>query len=352
MVIFKSIALFLVLNLVSIAHAFCSGNSYSLNNELLNKVDVEIRSGVYGKVTGIVVLGQSGKLLHEQYYGFTSKSTINPISSVTKSLTSLLVGICLEQGYIKSIDTPIYSYFPEYANIFKNDSLKKKITLRHLLNQTTGLAWEEWKYPYNYVSNSLIALLETNGNWVETFFKLPVETEPGLRFKYNSLASQVVAEVLSRASGMSFEELTKQYLFKPLHINTYYWDNYPNNSLPAWGGIALTTHDMAKFGMLILNDGKYSEKQIVSKKWIEESVKQSVSYTDSVGYGLHWWIGKQTNRKPLIYAAGYGDQYVYIAPDKGLVIAINSQNFSDYRWPKGVDDLVNSILSSISETSI
>ena len=90
MVIFKSIALYLLLNLVSIAHSFCS--TYSLNNELLNKVDVEIRSGVYGKVTGIVVLGQSGKLLHEQYYGFTSKSSINPISSVTKSLTSYLWG--------------------------------------------------------------------------------------------------------------------------------------------------------------------------------------------------------------------------------------------------------------------
>jgi len=352
MVLIKSIVLVIFLNIVSIAHSFCSGNSYSLNNELLTKVDVDIRSGVYGKVTSIVVLGQSGKLLHEQYYGFTSKSTINPISSVTKSITSILVGVCLDQGFIKSIDTPIYPYFPEFADVFKKDSLKKKITLRYLLNQTTGLAWEEWKYPYNYVSNSLITLLETNKNWVETFFKLPVESEPGLKFKYNSLASQVVAEVLSRASGTPFEELTKQYLFKPLLINTYYWDTYPENNLPAWGGIALTTHDMAKVGLLILNYGKYSEKQIVSKRWIEESITQSVSYTDSVGYGLHWWIGKQANSNPLIYAAGYGDQYVYIAPDKGVVIAINSQNFSDYRWPKGVDDLVNSILSSINEVSI
>jgi CubicO group peptidase (beta-lactamase class C family) len=166
------------------------------------------------------------------------------------------------------------------------------------------------------------------------------------------MASQVIAEVLSRASGISFEDLAKQYLFNPLFISSYYWDKYPGNNLPAWGGIALTTHDMAKIGLLILNKGEFVGNQIVSKAWIDESIASTVPYKDNVCYGLHWWVDKQKNGNPLIYAAGYGDQYVYVAPDKDIVIAINSQNFSDYRWPKGVDELVNSIISSISYANI
>lgn len=345
----------LISTALSIALVCYSGNSnvsFFLNYDHLNKIDNDVREGNYGKVTGLLVLNSNGKIIHERYYGFSSKSTINPISSVTKSITSILVGVCLEKGFIKSIDAPIWSYFPEYSDIFDKDTLKKSITLRHLLNQTAGLKWEEWKFPYNYASNSLIALLETETNWVERFFNLPVESAPGSKFSYNSLSSQVIAEILSRASGISFEELTKQFLFKPLSINTFFWDKYPSNNLPAWGGIALTTLDMAKIGLVVLNNGTAWGKQIVSKNWIVESTKSNVAFNDSIGYGLHWWIGKQPDGNPLIYAAGYGDQFVFIAPDKEIVISINSQNFSDYRWPKGVEELANSILSSIKFTKL
>lgn len=328
-------------------------NTYvSLNNIQLNTIDSEIRDGVYGKVTGLLILNERGKVIHEKYYGFSSRSTINQISSVTKSITSLMVGICLEKGFIKSIDIPIWTYFPEYSKIFERDTLKKTITIRHLLNQTTGLSWEEWKFPYNYASNSLIALLETQTNWVQKFFELPIQCTPGDKFCYNSLASQVISEILSRASGSSFEELTNDFLFKPLSINSYLWDKYPSNNVPAWGGISLTTLDMAKIGLVVLNNGSAWGTQIVPEVWIKNSTKNLVAFNDSVGYGLHWWVGKQTDGNPLIYAAGYGDQFVYIAPSKGVVIAINSQNFSDYRWPKGVEELVSSILSSITYSKI
>ncbi|MGE0088582.1 MAG: serine hydrolase domain-containing protein [Bacteroidales bacterium] len=335
------------LGLTFFAYASNSNSSYSFNYDLLNKIDNEVREGEYGKITGLVVLNDHGRVLHERYYGFTSRSTINQISSVTKSITSLLVGVCLEKGFISSIDTPIWKYFPEYSDIFKKDTLKAKITIRHLLNQTAGLKWNEWMYPYNYASNSLMALLKTESNWVERFFKLQNDTLPGTKFCYNSISSQIIAEILSRSSGLSFEELTKQYLFDPLYIKDYLWDRYPSNNLPAWGGISLSTRDMAKLGLIILNNGKVGSKQIVSQDWVTASTQEYISFSNDVGYGLHWWIGKQPNGNPLIYAAGYGDQYVYIVPDKEIVIAINAQNFSDYRWPKDVDSLVNSILESM-----
>lgn len=322
--------------------------SYTLNLDYLNKIDQDIREGEFGKISGLVVLNKQGTIIHERYYGFSNRNTINQISSVSKSITSLLVGVCLEKGFIKSIDTPIWNYFPEYSAIFKKDTIKTKITIRHLLNQTTGLKWEEWKYPYNYASNSLIALLATESNWIDKFFDLPSDTIPGVVFNYNSLASQVIAEILSRASGIPFEELTKQYLFTPLSINNYLWDLYPHNKLPAWGGISLTTRDMARLGLLILNKGSLGNKQIVSPDWISTSTQKCISFNKDIGYGLHWWISNQCNEEnSLIYAAGYGDQFVYVDPAKEVVVAINSQNFSDYRWPKGIDKLIDSLLSSV-----
>lgn len=346
MSVLKISALAVLIGLATLCYS--ANNTFSLNYDLLNKIDNEIREGDYGKVTGLLILNSNGKIIHERYYGFSSKTSINPISSVTKSITSILVGVCLEKGFIKSIDIPVWAYFPEYADIFNHDSIKKSITIRHLLNQTAGLKWEEWKFPYNYASNSLIATLETESNWVEKFFRLPVETIPGSKFNYNSLGSQVVAEILSRASGISFEELTKKYLFTPLAINSYVWDEYPMNKRPAWGGISLTTLDMAKIGLVILDNGAPWGNQIVSKEWVESSTKESISYNNDIGYGLHWWTGKQPDGKPLIYAAGYGDQFVYVMPDKQLVIAINSQNFSDYQWPKSIESLVNSVITSIT----
>ncbi|MCB8964457.1 MAG: serine hydrolase [Bacteroidales bacterium] len=346
MTILKTITLTLAIGLS--IHCYSSNTKPHLNYELLDIIDQEVRAGEYGKITSLLILNSKGATVHERYYGFSSKTTLNPISSVTKSITSILVGIGLEQGFLKSIDSPVWTYYPEYSPVFNRDTAKKAITIRHLLNQTSGLKWEEWKYPYNYASNSLIALLETESNWVETFFNLPMEANPGTTFCYNSLGSQVIAETLSRVSGLTFEMLTQKYLFEPLSINTYFWDKYPLNSAPAWGGIALTTHDMAKLGLVVLNGGLFREKPIVSKDWINISTSKLIDYKKQTGYGLHWWIDEQPNNSPLIYAAGYGDQYVYIVPSKQLVIAINAQNFADYQWPKSIKTLVNSVIASIN----
>lgn len=349
MVICRSLCLSFILIGLSFAGYPLGGSRYALlNYTKLKEIDGDIRNGSYGKITGLLILNSNGKIIHEKYYGFNSRSTLNQISSVTKSITSIMVGVCLEKGYINSLDTPVWEYFPEDSSIFAKDTLKKEITLRHLLTQTSGLKWDEWKFPYNYASNCFMVLLGTESNWVEKFFNLPIDTLPGTKFCYNSLASQVVAEVLSRASGLPFDGLTHKYLFEPLSIQSYSWESYPSNTSPAWGGIELTTLDMAKLGLIVINDGAPWGNRIVPESWVKLSTKKITTITDNLGYGLNWWVGKQPDGNPLVYAAGYGDQYVYTVPDKGLVIAINAQNFSDYQWPKTIDELVKSILSSIS----
>ncbi len=322
-----------------------SGINFTLEDKSSKLKDLEnlIRNDEFGKINGITVLNRQGKLVYEQYFGFAGKYNLNPISSVTKSITSIAIGICIDRGLIKSIDEPIFQYFPEYKNIFIENPVKKRITIRHLLNQTTGLKWDEWDFPYNFASNSLMALLESGKNWVNHFFYLPVDTIPGLKFCYNSLSSQVLAEIVSRTCGMDFRTFVAEKFFKPLGITNYQWDEYPNNSYPAWGGILLTTTDMAKIGLLVLNGGVYKNRQVVSANWIQQSTSIETVFNGNINYGLHWWIEHSDEGGLIIYAAGYGDQYVFVFPEKEIVIAINSQNFSDYRWPRPVIDIAKII---------
>jgi CubicO group peptidase (beta-lactamase class C family) len=318
---------------------------FTINADSLKKINEELRNGDYGKISGIIILSKS-RVVFEQYYGFNNSSTLHPISSVTKSITSLITGICIDKGYLKSIDTPIWKFFPEYQSIFEKDTIKKRITIRNLLNQTTGLRWDEWTTHYSYAGNSLIELSQSNKNWVETTLKLSVECNPGLKFSYNSGNSQVIEEILQKVSAHNFEWLVKNYLFVPLGISEYHWDSYPNNGVPAWGGLSLTTRDMALIGTIVCNHGCFNDKQIVSSEWLEKSTRIE-SKNGKVDYGLHSWITNQPDGKPLVYAAGYGDQYIYIAPDKKIVVAINGQNFTDYKWPKDIDNLIKTIFSSL-----
>lgn len=319
--------------------------NYSINSDSLNRIDEELRNGDYGKIAGIVILSKS-KVIYEKYYGFNSPSTLHPISSVTKSITSLITGICIDKGFLKSIDTPIWKFFPEYRAIFEKDTLKKRITIRNLLNQTTGLQWDEWTTHYSYAGNSLIELSHSNQNWVETTLKLNLEFKPSTKFIYNSGNSQVINEILCKVTNHDFEWLVSNYLFAPLGIKTYYWDSYPINGTPAWGGLSLTTRDMARFGILVCNHGCWNDIQVVSDDWITKSTSIE-SKNGKADYGLHWWVTNQPNGKPLIYAAGYGDQFIYIDPERRIVIAINGQNFTDYKWPKNIDGLIKTIFDSI-----
>jgi len=320
-------------------------NIYHFNKDTLKRINDDVRNGEYGKISSIIVLSNS-KIIFEQYYGFNNPNTIHPISSVTKSITSLITGICLDKGFIKSIDTPIWKFFPEYKSIFEKDTIKKRITIRNLLNQTTGLQWDEWTTHYSYAGNSLIELSQSNQNWVEATLKLNVECSPSTKFCYNSGNSQVIEEILCKATGHDFEWLVSNYLFAPIGIKTFHWDSYPVNGFPAWGGISLSTRDMARFGSLICNHGCWNDIQVVSNDWIEKSTSIE-SKNGKADYGLHWWVTKQVDGEPLIYAAGYGDQFIYIAPNKKIVVAINGQNFTDYKWPKNIDNLIKSIFSSI-----
>jgi CubicO group peptidase (beta-lactamase class C family) len=340
--------LFVILISISLAYSNFSFSQKAplgyFNGENLQDINLDILNDKYGKVSSLIIY-QGNRLVYEKYYGFAQASTLHPISSVTKSITSLAVGICIDQGFIPSLDVKVCDYFPEYEYIFKNDINKKNITLKHLLTQTSGFEWDEWSIHYSYAGNPLIDLTQRPSNWIPQILSLPLDSIPGSKFTYNSACSDIIKLIVSKATGKDFKEFVVENIFKKMNISLFHWDTYPNNGEPAWGGISLTTRDMAKVGMLVNNNGSWGANRIVSKDWISISTIPKVS-SDTLLYGFHWWIGIQPDGNPLVYAAGYGDQYVFIAPDKSLVIAINSKNFTDHAWEKKTKDLIDQILKA------
>jgi CubicO group peptidase (beta-lactamase class C family) len=332
-------------------HAFAQpAPALLFSSDSINNLNKDIRNDQYGKISSLIIYHKN-RLVSENYFGFTQATTLHQISSVTKSVTSLAVGICIDKGFIPSVDIEIAEYFPEYSRFFVTDPLKSKITLRHLLAQTSGFNWDEWTIHYSYAGNPLIELSHKPVNWIPIILNLPMSSSPGEIFNYNSACSELIKEMVSRSSGLSFKNFVEKYLFDELNISTYYWDSYPENDEPAWGGISLTTRDMAKIGLLVYNGGKWGNKRIISEEWIRKS-SMEIAGNESIGYGYHWWIGKQPDGNPLIFAAGYGDQYVYIAPDKNIVVAINAKNFTDHKWDRNNTDLINRIIRAYSKPTI
>jgi CubicO group peptidase (beta-lactamase class C family) len=345
MKILKKISLvFVGLVLIFLLFSFHKPLNNFFCTKTLEEINVDIRNDKYGKISSLIIY-QGPRILYEKYYGFSQPTTLHPISSVTKSITSIAVGICIDQGYIPSLDVKIQDYFPEFKEEFDKDPLKRMITLRHLLNQTSGLKWDEWDIHYSYAGNPLIELSHSNLNWCHYIINLPMDSIPGKKFSYNSGLSELIKEMVSRSTGVDFKHFVEENIFKKMKISTYHWDLYAQNGVPAWGGLSLCTRDMAKFGTLILYKGVWGNTRIVSEEWINLAISPMAT-ADKVKYGLHWWIGDQPDGKPMIFAAGYGDQYIYIAPDKELVVAFNGQNFTDHKWDYNHDDLIMNILNA------
>ncbi len=308
----------------------------------IRQIHKDIRSDRYGKISSLIIF-QGPRLVHEKYFGFSQRSTLHPISSVTKSVTSIAVGICIDNGFIPSINEPIFAYFPEYQAIFERDTIKKQITLRHLLMQTAGFAWDEWKTHYSYAGNPLIELSHNPNSWIPIVLNLPLDTLPGTKFTYNSACSDLLKEIICRTSGQDFVDFIDEYIFIPLGIDNYHWDTYPGNGNPAWGGLSLTSLDMAKLGLLMVSKGKWRDQQVVSSSWIDQSTAMLIE-NDNVGYGLHWWVKPVEGEEDVFFAAGYGDQYVFVDKGQSLVIAVNAKNFTDHKWDSDYKHLFSRII--------
>jgi CubicO group peptidase (beta-lactamase class C family) len=260
------------------------------------------------------------------------------IMSATKSVFSLLIGIAVEKGQIKSIDDKVLDYFPEY-NVKRGEKTVQNITIKHLLTMRApykckGDPWTKVCSSDNWTYSSLDFLGGRKGITNE--------------FQYQTVCLHILSGILFKATNMITVEYANQYLFEPLGIQkhiTYHaktaeehkhftidkkpkenvWFCDPANSGTTGYGLCLCAEDMAKIGLLCLNNGTYNKKEIVSSRWIVEMTEPRKVESDNfrgMMYGYLWWI---IDPKKNIYAAiGNSGNVIYINEDKNIVISVAS----------------------------
>ncbi len=293
----------------------------------LNLMD-EVIDQRYGRIKSLLIL-KNNKLIAEEYFYGYKRDELHQIRSCTKSVTSLLLGISLDRHKEINTDQPIFSFFPEY------DSLKsgknKNITLENVLTMTSGLEWDD--YPSE--------MFKTD-DCFRFILSRPMSDKPGERFLYNSGGTVLLGGVIEFLEGKKALAFADEFLFKPLGIKNYIWESHKKDILRCGEGLSLRPRDMAKIGLLVLNDGRWQGKQVVSKTWVRESTKPHVKESDYFDYGYQWWHHSKNNlqwwKEPnatspdehdLITALGYAGQYIMIVRDLNLVIVTSATDFTN-----------------------
>jgi CubicO group peptidase (beta-lactamase class C family) len=284
----------------------------------------DIVSGEGGLIHSLLLV-QNDRLVLEEYFHGYEMDDLHLMASCTKSITSLLIGLALDQGFIKGVDRPVLDYFPAYAA----DAAEgwSSVKLVHLLTMTAGLGWSQKELMLGRVAG-----LKFGGNGPEGFrslFSRDLVHEPGTRWNYSSPDVNLLGGILHRATGMHADTFAEKHLFTPLGIGTYDWstfgkkNGYPNLAGSLW----LRPRDMAKIGALVLNEGRWQEKQLISSEWIRSScTPQADTRDEKEGYGYLWWMMNLPGGKRIIQARGWGSQFILIDPETRRIIVITGGN--------------------------
>lgn len=256
--------------------------------------------------------------------------TTHAINSCSKSVISMLIGICLKEGFIQTIHTPIKEYFRDYFSC-SDDVRKEAITIYHLLTMTSGFDWPEfgeWNYwsPMEFSKDIIKSALDRN-----------ILIESGTKMNYNSGSSNLLSAIIQKVSGMKTIDFAYKYLFEPMGIENVVWHEKQGICLGA-NGLKLKPVDMLKLGSLYLHEGYWNGVQIIPKEWVAESTKpRFISYPQIGHYGYHWWCSdfKAENEKkiPFYFALGLFGQLIIIVPAFEMVVIFISENYSDTMRP-------------------
>ena len=257
-----------------------------------------------------LLIAIDGELVEERYFNGARSTDWANLKSASKSIISTLVGIALDRGHLKSLGEPIAKFFPEHLGA-NADAVKKRITIEDLLTMRSGL---------ESTSNVNYGRWVTSGNWVRHVLTRPMIDEPGGGMIYSTGNSHLLSAILTKATKMSTFEFARRYLAEPLGIAIRPWIRDPQGIYLGGNDMHLTPRAMLEVGELYLNRGRVRGKQIVSERWIAESLKpRTKSNWSGRDYGYGWWIdslgGHRTN-----YAWGHGGQFIFTVPSLKLVV--------------------------------
>jgi CubicO group peptidase (beta-lactamase class C family) len=316
-----------------------------------------------------VLVARSGRLLFERYFRGSDEiparfysiyrsrvenvtfdaDTLHDMKSVSKCVASLAVGIALDRGLIRGVNEPIFSFFPELSDLRTPE--KERLQLVHALTMSMGLKWVE-ATPATGDFNNNETRMHMAWDPCRYVLGLAVTAPAGQEFFYNTGALTLVSAIIRKATGSTLDEFARANVFEPLGITKVEWVRVRGDT-DAGGGLRLRPRDMAKIGQLVLSGGRWNERQIVSKAWIEASTAFKLKATDGLSYGYLWWLGRtKINEREVdwIGALGRGGQSIRIVPELDLVVVVTAGYYQDYS-PQAFqvqDNVFSDVLRGIS----
>jgi CubicO group peptidase (beta-lactamase class C family) len=260
---------------------------------------------------------RNGAVVVDAYFYPYDGTTVHDQASVTKSVMTTLIAIADDQGKLQ-LDQPMVSYFPE-RTIVNPDARKESITVRHLVSMSSGLDCTSER------DEATLHEMMTNSDWVQFTLDRKAVWEPGTHFVYCSPGMHLLSPILQHATGMTASDFASQNLFEPLGIHDFIWLTDPQGYYRGWADLYLHPHDMAKIGYLWLNKGQWEGKQIISRDWVEDSVRVQIDTGGDDDYGYGWWVSTDD---PISYSAlGRGGQRIIVVPAWNLIVVTTGGGF-------------------------
>jgi hypothetical protein len=362
-----------------------SPEEQGLDQRPLVSLDTDIRTGTYGNIDRLVVVrngylvvnerydldyreisrGQTGPIgcgldactdesqihqynyMYPTFHPYYQGRDVHSLQSVTKSVTSILIGVALEREEIGSVEVPLLTFFGEY-NLSAVDDRLYRVTLDDLLTMRSGIEWHEGDRPLDSTNTTI--QLEASADWVQFTLDQPMDADPGVRWVYNSGGSHLMSAVIKSATGQYVDQYAESYLFGPLGIEDYYWKKDPQGYPDTEGGLYLEAEQLAKIGYLYLQGGMWDGDRIVSETWVRAATARQAEVGDRAGwgYGYQWWR-IDTDGLEVWGGLGFGGQFLVVIPDHGLVGVINSWNVFGERHPSVLGAFITALVESATE---
>ena len=274
--------------------------------------------------TQAAILVEGNNIIAEYYAEGYNKNDQVTSWSVAKSFSSTLIGIAIDEGYIGSVDDSIALYLPEWKT-----EPQENISLKYLLGMRSGM------------DDHLGLGVYFQGDMVSYSLDREISREPGITFSYSNEDSMLFSRIIENATGLDFQEYADTRLFDKLDIKETWWTDKSGNTL-TYAGLDMTPREFAKFGLMIAQEGKWIDEQIVSQSWIKEATTE---FDNLASYGYQWWtstisengLGRaRQDDYPFFSALGLDGQYIYVWPEKDLVLV----RFTKYQHQGNIESSV------------
>ena len=261
------------------------------------------------QATQSAVLIKNGYIIEEKYNESFDQESFGTSWSMAKSFYAALNGISIDRGEINSLDDKVSDYVDYY-----NDE-RSEITIRQILNMTSGLDFPENEHESMFFRHDQIAYVKEVG----------VEQLPEQVFEYNNVNSMIVGEILKNATGISAEILLEDRIFKPIGIDKFtLWKDGSGNPM-TYCCIDMSARDYSRFGLLFSRKGKWHNEQIISENYVNETFTPYWGQTpnwwtdENRGYSLHWWISKYDDDAKIFNASGKFGQYIFVDHENDII---------------------------------